>query len=1125
MQLWFLALATQSRWESHVALVGAWNGMKISAQEATQSLIALLSEEPFHQEGISGALRRIVQIGRELLGADIAVVFALNPLTGSFLSEPVISASLGDTDLAMARPLSPRPEGLTRQVMQSRSLFVEDLESPEGTPYANDFTKAAGVKSFAAVALPTTPGQQVLAVLYLDYRKKHAFPLFVRSTLELFADQAALILKNLWLFESLHRVNDVGQLLTQDLSSERVLGSVVQWIQRATEADVAVLYRYDPATKSLVVPPEISGELLDPAFPQPSIVKLDDIASLAFCQSVPHFVQDSSNLYARLGGNSTTRLGNFEERELIRSTAALRLEVGGESVGVLFLNYRHPQRFYEPQKQVILSLASFAAIAIRNSGAFRALEKRQLERLEILRSIEREISRTLDLQRVLQTIIDQSRQAINADEAIILLYNRRNHALEAMVASGSQPEQNLSRVFPLGEPRGLVRWAFDHKKPVRTADVRTDLAWKDVYVAAFEGIASELDIPLLDDHEVLGVMNFESRRPDAFDQADEDFLVTLAEHAVLAIRNVQVYERSEAMARRLRALHEVDKQIIALADDQAHVIKSILKSALEMTNADAASLHLYYEGQTRITHLASDQDLALQWIEVDSSGEGQIERSIVSYVSRTKRSQMTLGDAQANPDYEGKDSIHSEVAVPLLSGAGELIGVLDLESSKMGAFSEDHVEMLELFASQVVLAIQNAEVRKRRDQELRRFKLLSKAGVELGQIAEMTEQQLDLAYDTVVRIAREHSDCEVVIRRYDPVKRELIAVKRSNREDLTPFHSLSVDEENLNAYVYRTRVFHVMHDVRNLPPGIPIKLSDPTTRSVLITPIEVNRETYYGNLALSHELPYHFVDADLELFNGLARLLALTISRLEAVKLKHEAELRASAAEAMLSVGQSAFELAHRLGNQLGGVEADIEEIREELRSQGVSSPEIADLLSEIVENVNSVLSLSKELKKGLAELRPTELASRRHVRVKVGAVLQNAQGNLPRIPPNVRVEFELENPETEVFLLEPVKIPDILHNLISNAIDAMSQGGTVRVTTQNTPHSVEVNVTDTGIGIPASELPKLFHLFYSTKGSTGFGLWSAQSYARATGGDLRVRSEVGKGTTFTLHLPRAESS
>jgi signal transduction histidine kinase len=86
-----------------------------------------------------------------------------------------------------------------------------------------------------------------------------------------------------------------------------------------------------------------------------------------------------------------------------------------------------------------------------------------------------------------------------------------------------------------------------------------------------------------------------------------------------------------------------------------------------------------------------------------------------------------------------------------------------------------------------------------------------------------------------------------------------------------------------------------------------------------------------------------------------------------------------------------------------------------------------------------------------------------------------------------------------------------------------MSQGGTILFRALNAGDSVIIQVEDTGPGIPAKRLATIFNPFASTKGkgSWGVGLWSALLHARRTGGELTVDSTEGKGTTFTLRLPK----
>ena len=84
-----------------------------------------------------------------------------------------------------------------------------------------------------------------------------------------------------------------------------------------------------------------------------------------------------------------------------------------------------------------------------------------------------------------------------------------------------------------------------------------------------------------------------------------------------------------------------------------------------------------------------------------------------------------------------------------------------------------------------------------------------------------------------------------------------------------------------------------------------------------------------------------------------------------------------------------------------------------------------------------------------------------------------------------------------------------------------MPQGDTITLRARNAGRHVALDVSDTGIGIANDKLAHIFDLFFSTKRSSGFGLWSARRNALKNHGDLKVESTVGQGTTFTLLLPK----
>ena len=110
-------------------------------------------------------------------------------------------------------------------------------------------------------------------------------------------------------------------------------------------------------------------------------------------------------------------------------------------------------------------------------------------------------------------------------------------------------------------------------------------------------------------------------------------------------------------------------------------------------------------------------------------------------------------------------------------------------------------------------------------------------------------------------------------------------------------------------------------------------------------------------------------------------------------------------------------------------------------------------------------------------------------------------------------------------------QLKQVLLNLLLNAADSMAKGGTITVATQSGAgaetelfgrDAVQIQVRDTGQGIPDDVLAQIFEPFFSTKPGkgTGLGLWVSQGIVQSHGGTMRVRSRVGRGTTFTITLP-----
>lgn len=163
----------------------------------------------------------------------------------------------------------------------------------------------------------------------------------------------------------------------------------------------------------------------------------------------------------------------------------------------------------------------------------------------------------------------------------------------------------------------------------------------------------------------------------------------------------------------------------------------------------------------------------------------------------------------------------------------------------------------------------------------------------------------------------------------------------------------------------------------------------------------------------------------------------------------------------------------------------------------------------------------------GLARNRSTE-----PVATSLGALVEQSLVLLERELMKYRVQVETRIESQRKALVIGNQIQQVLLNLLTNSRQAMPNGGQVlvKVSEDTTAGTIDLTIRDTGSGIPADQLPKIFDRYFTTKagpdatgkGGTGLGLSACREIIEAHGGRIRVESTVGKGTAFTLKLPAA---
>jgi len=218
--------------------------------------------------------------------------------------------------------------------------------------------------------------------------------------------------------------------------------------------------------------------------------------------------------------------------------------------------------------------------------------------------------------------------------------------------------------------------------------------------------------------------------------------------------------------------------------------------------------------------------------------------------------------------------------------------------------------------------------------------------------------------------------------------------------------------------------------------------------------------------------------------------------------------------EKLVILGQLAGGVGHELRNPLGVISNAVYFLQTVLTDADESTKESLEMISEEVRNSTKIIS-------GLLDFSRTRLPDREEV-----AVSELVAEVLKKRPPleNVEVITEIA-PDLPPVFVDPQQTGQVLGNLVTNAYQAMKEGGNLTISAQAEGGQVSLSVADTGCGIPPENMAKLFEPLFTTRTrGIGLGLAVSKSLVEANGGSIEVISKVGKGSTFTVRLPQVAS-
>ena len=320
------------------------------------------------------------------------------------------------------------------------------------------------------------------------------------------------------------------------------------------------------------------------------------------------------------------------------------------------------------------------------------------EVLATLAQIGEEVNASLDLDEVLARTAALIKKHIDYEIFGVLLLDETARTLKHRFSIGYTHELASNLIIPLGQ--GITGTAALTGHAVRVGDVKNDPR----YINAIDTVRSELAVPLMLQGKCVGVLDIQSNHPDYFTKDQQNILTLLASRLAVAIENARLFERVRAQAATLLLLNEVSREMSSILD-----VEELLRRAAEQVKRvidyQILSIMLYDEEQKVFRHrLDVKHGQRVQGKLRVAASEGIVG------AAATLREPVLASDVTQDPRYLlVNPETRSELAIPMLH-KGRILGVLDLESPQLNAFTQDHVQTLSILAANMAVSLENARL-------------------------------------------------------------------------------------------------------------------------------------------------------------------------------------------------------------------------------------------------------------------------------------------------------------------------------------------------------------------------------------------------------------------------------
>jgi signal transduction histidine kinase len=595
-----------------------------------------------------------------------------------------------------------------RYALQNRALIIQDLDNFEHDAYPS--LSESGMRTI--VDVPLVVSGRLIGLVDLGAKRPDALTADDLPLLESLAAQLASSIEAARLHEQTERRVQHLTTLTQfsaainktlDLDEilQIVLNEVLPPVTRSDTPKGAIFLLEpshtpswtDPSKLQLAAARGLTDALNNGAAHLASATEQSDDLAIVLPHDAFERICASSGIieFPRLPHTHTrpNQMLLFDQEPFV----ALPLRVEERLIGVILAA---GQPAGSEARHLLSGLADMAAVAIDKAHLHQATQRR-LDEITLLHRIALAATSALEFDILISRAVYAIQQTLGFEYVGVLLMDPKGEYLTPHPASISAPASVQTRLR-IGQ--GITGQVAQTRKPIRVPDV----SLVENYVAAIDGVQSELCVPLKVGERVIGVIDAESSQRNAFTADDERLLITVAGQLVVIIENARLLQETQRRLREMTTLFNFAQHLSTHLQMES-LLDTIVASIRELLDCRGVSIALL-DRDNQMLEIKAAAGLKKKWRE---QARLRIGEGIMGQVAATGEP-IYVPDVHAIEGYIFFDqSYHSLLTVPLIVH-NRVIGTLSVDHAEPDAFSADDERLVAIAAAQVAVAIENARL-------------------------------------------------------------------------------------------------------------------------------------------------------------------------------------------------------------------------------------------------------------------------------------------------------------------------------------------------------------------------------------------------------------------------------